>query len=95
MLVPRVVDAPRRLVYEASTDHRHVPHSMLRPEGWTMPNCEIDFRPGGEWHFVWRNSDGQEVEISGVYRHIVPPGRRVHTESWGGDRPCSGKPERS
>jgi uncharacterized protein YndB with AHSA1/START domain len=52
-----------------------------------MPICEIDLRPGGEWHFGWRHADGAEMEMRGVYREIVPPERIVTTESWGGDWP--------
>ena len=52
-----------------------------------MPVCEIDLRPGGAWHFVWRRSDGTEMEMRGVYREITPPERLVSTESGGGDWP--------
>ena len=83
----RVFDAPRRLVFEAWTNPKHLPRWMLGPEGWTMPVCEIDLRPGGAWHFVWRRSDGTEMEMRGVYREITPPERLVNTESWGGDWP--------
>ncbi len=82
-----VVDAPRRLVFEAWTKPEHLPHWMLGPEGWTMPVCEIDLRPGGAWRFVWRRSDGTEMEMRGVYREVTPPERLVSTESWGGDWP--------
>ena len=83
----RVFDAPRRLVFEAWTKPEHLPHWMLGPPGWTMPVCEMDLRPGGAWHYVWRKSDGSEMEMRGVYREIVPPERLVSTESWGGDWP--------
>jgi len=52
-----------------------------------MPVCEIDLRRGGGWHFVWRQPDGAEMEMRGVYREITPPERLVNTESWGGDWP--------
>jgi uncharacterized protein YndB with AHSA1/START domain len=87
IVVTRVVDAPRRLVFEAHTNPAHLPHWMLGPEGWTMPVCEIDLRPGGAWHFVWRKSDGTEMAMSGVYQEVVPPERLVSTESWGDDWP--------
>lgn len=87
VVVTRVFDAPRRLVWEAWTHPEHVPHWMLGPEGWTMPVCEIDLRPGGEWHFVWRRSDGTEMGMRGVYREITRPERLVSTEAWGGDWP--------
>jgi uncharacterized protein YndB with AHSA1/START domain len=83
----RVVDAPRRLVFEAYTNPEHVPHWMLGPEGWTMPVCEIDLRPGGAWRFVWRRSNGKEMEMRGVYKEVKAPERLVHTESWGADWP--------
>jgi uncharacterized protein YndB with AHSA1/START domain len=86
-VITRVIDAPRRLVFEAYTDPEHVPHWMLGPDGWSMPVCEIDLRPGGQWHFVWRRPDGEEMEMRGVYREIVPPERLVNTESWGGEWP--------
>jgi uncharacterized protein YndB with AHSA1/START domain len=87
IVMTRVVDAPRRLVFEAWTNPERVPHWMLGPEGWTMPVCEIDLRPGGAWHFVWRRSDGSEMGMRGVYREITPPERLVSTESWGGSWP--------
>jgi uncharacterized protein YndB with AHSA1/START domain len=87
IVVTRVFDAPRRLVFEAWTNPRHLPRWMLGPEGWTMPVCEIDLRPGGAWHFVWRRSDGTEMEMRGEYREVTPPERVVSTESWGGDWP--------
>ena len=83
----RTFDAPRRLVFEAFTNPEHLPNWMTGPEGWTMPVCEIDLRPGGAWHFVWRRSDGSEMEMRGEYREITPPDRLVSTESWGGDWP--------
>lgn len=87
ILMTRAFDAPRDLVWEAWTSPAHVPRWMLGPDGWSMPVCEIDLRPGGEWRFVWRRSDGTEMEMEGVYREVVPPERLVHTESWGGDWP--------
>jgi uncharacterized protein YndB with AHSA1/START domain len=87
IVATRVVDVPRRLVWKAWTSPRHVPRWMLGPEGWTMPVCEIDLRPGRAWRFVWRGADNAEMEMRGVYREIVPSERLVNTESWGGDWP--------
>jgi uncharacterized protein YndB with AHSA1/START domain len=89
VVVTRVFNAPRRLVFDAYTSCAHLPHWMLGPPGWTMPICEVDLRPGGASRFVWRRSDGSEMEIRGTYREIVPPERLVQTESWGGDWPES------
>jgi uncharacterized protein YndB with AHSA1/START domain len=87
IVITRVFNAPRRLVFEAYTNPAHVPHWMLGPSGWSMPVCEIDLRVGGTWHFVWRHSDGTEMAMRGVYREIVPPERLVSSDSWGGDWP--------
>jgi uncharacterized protein YndB with AHSA1/START domain len=87
IVVTRVFNAPRKLVYEAWTNPKYVPHWMLGPEGWTMPLCEIDLRPGGSWHFVWRHSSGKEMEMRGEYREVKPPERLVSSESWGPEWP--------
>jgi uncharacterized protein YndB with AHSA1/START domain len=87
IVLTRVIDAPRRLVFAAYTDPEHVPHWMLGPDGWSMPVCEIDLRAGGQWHFVWRRPNGEEMEMRGEYREIDPPERIVNTESWGGEWP--------
>jgi uncharacterized protein YndB with AHSA1/START domain len=87
IVMTRVVDAPRKLVWEAHTNPEHLPNWMLGPEGWSMPVCEIDLRPGGAWRFVWRRSDGTEMQMCGEYREITPPERLVGTESWGDEWP--------
>jgi uncharacterized protein YndB with AHSA1/START domain len=87
IVTTRVVNAPRRLVFEAWTNPEHLPRWMTGPDGWTMPVCEIDLRVGGAWHFVWRQADGAEMPMRGVYREIVPPERLVCTESWGAEWP--------
>jgi uncharacterized protein YndB with AHSA1/START domain len=87
VVMTRVFNAPRRLVWEAWTNPEHVPHWLLGPEGWTMPVCEIDLRPGGGWHFVWRKTDGTEMGMRGAYREVTPPERLVSTESWGENWP--------
>jgi uncharacterized protein YndB with AHSA1/START domain len=87
IVITRVVDAPRTLVFEAWTNPEHLPHWLLGPEGWTMPVCEIDLRPGGEWHYGWRHADGKEMSMRGAYQEIVPPERLVSTESWGNEWP--------
>ncbi|MPZ23392.1 MAG: ATPase [Dehalococcoidia bacterium] len=76
----RVFDAPRRLVFEAWTKPELLQRWLLGPEGWSMPVCEVDLREGGSFRFVWRNDDGREMGMGGVYREIVPPERLVHTE---------------
>ena len=88
IVATRVFDAPRRLVWDAHVKPEHVSKWLLGPDGWTMPVCEIDLRPGGEWHYVWRKDDGSnEFGMRGVYREVVPQERLVLTEAWGAEWP--------
>ena len=79
----RTFDAPQKLVFEAFTKPEHVVRWMLGPEGWTMPVCEIDLRPGGRWRMVWRRADGSEMAMTGEYQEVTPWEKTVQTESWG------------
>ena len=87
VLVTRVVNAPRRLVFAAWTEPRHLQRWLTGPEGWTMPICEIDLRPGGRWRYVYRKASGKEMTLTGSVLEVVPPERFVTTESWGPDWP--------
>jgi uncharacterized protein YndB with AHSA1/START domain len=85
VLITRVFDAPRALVYECHTKPELVRRWLLGPPGWSMPVCEIDFRVGGKYAYRWRNDEsGHEFGLAGVYREIVAPERIVHTELFDG-----------
>ncbi|HEV3332982.1 MAG TPA: SRPBCC family protein [Bryobacteraceae bacterium] len=76
----RLFNAPRHLVFEAMTKPEHVKNWWGRlGEGYSVPVCEIDLRPGGTWRFVNRHPKG-EVAFHGEYREVTPPGRVVFTE---------------
>jgi uncharacterized protein YndB with AHSA1/START domain len=77
--VTRVLDAPRELVFEASTQPEHVARWWVC-ESTTMAVCEIDLRPGGAYRFVLRQPDGTELPFRGEYREIVRPERIVRTQ---------------
>lgn len=83
----RAIGAPKRVVFDAWTSPEHVPKWLLGPDGWTMPVCEIDLRPGGAWRYVWRRSDGAEMAMSGTYVAVDAPERVVTTERWGPEWP--------
>jgi uncharacterized protein YndB with AHSA1/START domain len=82
LVVTRVFNAPRRLVFEAWSKPDLVRRWLLGPPGWTMPVCEIDLRVGGAYRFLWRKEDGSEMGMGGVYREVVPPERTVATEKF-------------
>jgi uncharacterized protein YndB with AHSA1/START domain len=81
IVVTRVFDAPRRLVFDAYTKPELIKQWLIGPDGWSMPICETDLRPGGKYRYVWRNdTDGSEMGMGGVYREVAPPERIVATE---------------
>src|SRR3954468_12342245 len=77
----RLFDAPRHLVFEAMSKPEHIKRWWGRlGEGYSVPVCEVDLRPGGAWRFVNRMPNGETATFYGVYREIVPPERVVFTE---------------
>jgi uncharacterized protein YndB with AHSA1/START domain len=80
ILMQRVFDAPRHLVFEAMTRPEHVRVWWCCMPEMTMSVCEIDLRVGGRYRYVSRGPDGAEFGFHGVYREIDAPRRIVHTE---------------
>jgi len=81
IVVTRVFDAPRGLVFDAYTKPELVKRWLTGPDGWSMPVCEIDLRAGGKFRYVWKSdSDGHEMGMGGVYREVLKPDRIVATE---------------
>jgi uncharacterized protein YndB with AHSA1/START domain len=71
IVITRVFNAPRQLVFEAWTDPKHIAQ-WWGPKGFTTTVSEMDFRPGGTWRYVMRGPDGTEYPGKGVFREIVP-----------------------
>lgn len=81
IVVTRVIDAPRALVFKAWTE----PERLMRwwaPKGWTTRACKVDLRPGGVFHYCMRSPEGQDAWGRGVYREITAPERIVYTDSF-------------
>ena len=89
LVITRTFDAPRALVWAAFTDPKHLPHWHTGPDGFTMPVCEIDLRPGGVWRYVWRNAHGREFAATGTYREVDPPERLVYATTANGEEQTS------
>ena len=86
VVVTRRFAAPPEAVYRAHTEPAIIQKWILGPDGWTMPVCEIDLRPGGSWSYVWRNPQGREFGATGTYREVDPPKRMVQvTKSQSGE----------
>jgi uncharacterized protein YndB with AHSA1/START domain len=89
IVITRVLDAPRHLVWDALSKPELIRRWLLGPPGWTMELCDNDQRVGGTFRHVWRGPDGQEMAMHGVYREVVPPERVSRTESF--DFGCDGQ----
>jgi uncharacterized protein YndB with AHSA1/START domain len=79
IVLRRVFDAPRRMLFDALTK----PELLKRwfgARGWNLVVCEVDLRVGGSWRFVSRGPDGTDMGHSGAYREIQPPDHLVYTE---------------
>ena len=76
----RLFSAPRHLVFEAMSKPEHITQWWGRlGDGYSVPICEVDLRPGGKYRFVNRHPKG-EAEFYGEYREVAPPDRMVFTE---------------
>jgi uncharacterized protein YndB with AHSA1/START domain len=71
MVVTRIFDAPRELVWKAWTDPKYV-MQWWGPKGCTAPVCKMDFRVGGKFLICMRTPDGQEGWNGGEYHEIIP-----------------------
>ena len=71
MMITRIFDAPRELVWKAWTDPKYV-MQWWGPKGFTSPVCKMDFRVGGKFLYCMRAPDGQEFWNGGEYHEIVP-----------------------
>jgi uncharacterized protein YndB with AHSA1/START domain len=77
ILITRIFDAPRELVFKAWTDPAHL-MKWWSPKGSTTPHASVDLRVGGEFRFCMRFPDGREGWGKGIYREIVVPEKIVY-----------------
>src|SRR5260370_38402582 len=74
LVIERIFDAPRNLVFKAWTDPKQVAQ-WWGPKGFTNPACEMDVRPGGAMRICMLSPDGREHPVRGVFRELVEPER--------------------
>jgi len=72
IVISRVIDAPRELVFEAFTEVRHL-SQWWGPEGFSTTTKSFEFRAGGEWDFVMHGPDGTDYSEWITWTEIVPP----------------------
>lgn len=80
IVITREFNAPRELVFDAMGEARLLKRWFNGPPGWTLSVCDVDFRVGGKYRFVWNGPDGVEMGMGGVHKEIVRPERVVRTE---------------
>ncbi|HTB95466.1 MAG TPA: SRPBCC domain-containing protein [Terracidiphilus sp.] len=80
IVVTRRFAASPESVYRAHTDPKLIQQWLLGPDGWTMPVCISDAKPGGKLRYEWANAKGQGFYITGEYVALEPFSRIVHIE---------------
>lgn len=85
IVMSRVYDAPRALVWQAMTEARHVARWWGGP-GFSNPVCDMDVRPGGLWRHVMRFPDGHELKMQFVFLDVEKPARLVWQHAGHGTR---------
>lgn len=78
IVMTRVFDAPRELVFQAHTSCEHMSR-WWGPRAYEVASCDIDFRPGGRWRIVHIDAEGDETTFYGEYLEIEAPERIVWT----------------
>src|SRR3979490_1967565 len=80
VVVTRRFAASPEAVYRAHTEPRLIQKWLLGPEGWTMPVCVNEPRPGGKIRYEWSDGKGGGFFLTGEYLELVPFSRIVHVE---------------
>jgi uncharacterized protein YndB with AHSA1/START domain len=81
IVVTRHFAAAPEAVYRAHTEPSLLQKWLLGPEGWTMPVCISEAKPGGKIRYEWSNPQkGQGFYLTGEYLELEPFSRIVHVE---------------
>ena len=80
VVVTRRFAAPPEAVYRAHIEPRLIQKWLLGPDGWTMPVCVCEARPGGKIRYEWADGKGGGFYLTGEFVELVPFSRIVHVE---------------
>lgn len=80
VIVTRRFAASPEAVYRAHLDCKLLQQWLLGPEGWTMPVCINEARPGGKFRYEWKNGKGHGFHITGELIELKPYSKIVHVE---------------
>ena len=81
LVIERVFDAPRELVFKCWTEPEHLAR-WIGPRGFSSTILACELRQGGNYRMRMHDPDGQDHWQQGVFREIVPPERIVRTYCW-------------
>ena len=88
VVVTRRFAAPPEAVYRAHTEPKLIQKWLLGPDGWTMPVCVCEARPGGKIRYEWADGKGGGFYLTGEFVELVPFSRIVHVERMHLPDPC-------
>lgn len=82
IVMTRMFDAPKEMVFEALTKCELIKRWLLGPDGWTMEVCTVDLRVGGEYRYEWSHTSGSKMGMGGTFTEVDPPDRLSATEKF-------------
>ena len=80
VVVTRRFEAPPQAAYRAHTEPELLQQWCLGPDGWTMPVCISEAKPGGRIRYEWKNGKGDGFYVTGEYIELQPYTKIVHVE---------------
>lgn len=80
VVVTRRFAASPESVYRAHTESATIQRWMLGPEGWSMPVCICEAKPGGKIRYEWSDGKGAGFYLTGEFVELEPFRRIVHVE---------------
>jgi uncharacterized protein YndB with AHSA1/START domain len=76
IVITRLFDAPRQIVFDVWTDPEHI-GQWWGPNGFTTTTHQMDVRPGGVWRFIMHGPDGTDYKNRIIYIEVAEPERLV------------------
>lgn len=80
VVVKRRFAARPENVFRAHTEPKLIQKWLLGPDGWTMPVCISEPKPGGRIRYEWSDGQGNGFHLTGEYVAVEPNSRIVHVE---------------
>jgi uncharacterized protein YndB with AHSA1/START domain len=80
VIVTRRFAAAPEAVYRAHTEPKLIQKWLLGPDGWTMPVCICEAKPGGKIRYEWTDGKGGGFHLTGEFKELKPFSRIVHVE---------------